>query len=318
MGRCLDSPAQLSATSADGTGGTSASPRFGRALNRSFRRRWIALGALLGPPVLWLLVVYLSSLVLLVAAAMFRLDPRSQKPTGDVTADNVRAAFSRTEYLEALARSVGLAIAVTVLCFVIALPVAFCITKIVPRWARRGLVVAMLLPLWAGYLVKAYAWKAMLRPASPFGIDTNGGFLEATFGYTPGYGYVAVVLSLTYLWLPYMVLPIYSGLERLPESLLDASGDLGARPARTFRSVIMPLLVPSIAAGSIFTFSLSLGDYIIPAVVTERKVQLIGNVIERTLLAPNQPLAAAITLWPLLIIVVYLMAMRRAGAFDNA
>ena len=133
----------------------------------------------------------------------------------------------------------------------------------------------------------------------------------------PGFGYIAVILSLTYLWLPYMVLPIYTGLERLPESLLDAAGDLGARPFRTFRSVIMPLMVPSIAAGSIFTFSLSLGDYIIPSVVTERKVLLVGNLISNTLLAPNQPLAAAFTLWPLLIIVVYLLTMKRVGAFES-
>jgi putative spermidine/putrescine transport system permease protein len=175
----------------------------------------------------------------------------------------------------------------------------------------------VLMPLWAGYLVKAYAWKAMLRPSSKFGVDKSGGFLEATFGWTPGFGYIAVVLSLTYLWLPYMVLPIYAGLERLPDSLLDAAGDLGARPFRTFRSVIMPLMIPSIAAGSIFTFSLSLGDYIIPSVVTERKVQLIGNIIQNTLLAPNQPLAAAFTLWPLAIILVYLLTMKRAGAFEN-
>ena len=114
-----------------------------------------------------------------------------------------------------------------------------------------------------------------------------------------------------------MVLPIYAGLERLPPSLLDAVGDLGARPLRTFRSVIVPLLVPSIAAGSIFTFSLSLGDYIIPQIVTEGKVPMIGNLIESTLLAPNQPLAAAFTLWPLLIIVVYLVAMSRLGAFES-
>ena len=137
------------------------------------------------------------------------------------------------------------------------------------------------------------------------------------FGWTPGFGWIAVILALTYLWLPYMMLPIYAGLERLPPSLLDASGDLGARPGRTFRSVIVPLLVPSIAAGSIFTFSLSLGDYIIPKIVTEGKIRLIGNLIESTLLAPNQPLAAAFTLWPLLIIVVYLLTMKRLGAFES-
>jgi putative spermidine/putrescine transport system permease protein len=316
MGQRLERTAGVS-SDANVTGGSSGSPRFVRDLNRGFRARWLGLGALLTPPVAWMLLVYISSLVLLVIAAMFRLDPGSQKPTTDLTTDNLQIAFTQWDFVQVVLRSFAIAVAVTALCFVIALPVAFCIAKVLPKWARRGLVVAIIMPLWAGYLVKAYAWKAMLRPASPFGVDKSGGFLESVFGWTPGFGYVAVVLSLTYLWVPYMVLPIYTGLERLPESLLDAAGDLGARPFRTFRSVIMPLMVPSIAAGSIFTFSLSLGDYIIPAVVTERKVQLIGNLIERTLLAPNQPLAAAFTLWPLAIIIAYLIGMKRAGAFES-
>ena len=173
------------------------------------------------------------------------------------------------------------------------------------------------MPLWAGYLVKGYAWKAMLRPSSPFGVDTSGGVLDAVFGWTPGFGYVAVVLALTYLWLPFMVIPIYAGLERLPQTVLEASGDLGARPWRTFAGVVVPMLIPSIAAGSIFTFSLSLGDYIMPRLVTEGSVTMVGNIIYSTLLAPNQPLAAAYTLWPLLIIIGYLLAMRRVGAFDS-
>lgn len=299
------------------TGGTSESPRFARGLNRLFRRRRLGLAATLTPPVFWMLFIYIASLVLLVVASLFVLDAGSQKPTHELTTDNLRTAFTRWDFVQVALKSLGIAVGVTLLCFAIALPVAFCIAKVLPKWMRRGMVVLILMPLWAGYLVKAYAWKAMLRPASKFGIDTHGGFFQATFGWTPGFGYVAVILSLTYLWLPYMVLPIYTGLERLPESLLDAAGDLGARPFRTFRSVIMPLMIPSIAAGSIFTFSLSLGDYIIPAVVTERKVQLVGNLIERTLLAPNQPLAAAFTLWPLLIIIVYLFTMKRAGAFES-
>jgi putative spermidine/putrescine transport system permease protein len=312
----LDHAPGLSESARD-AGGTDQSPRLARGLNRFFRRRRLGLAATLAPPVLWMVVIYIASLVLLVVVSLFTLDPGSQKATTDLTTDNLRTAFTRWDFVQVALRSLGIAVGVTALCFAIALPVAFCIAKVLPRWMRRGMIVLMLMPLWAGYLVKAYAWKAMLRPASKFGVDTNGGFFEATFGWTPGFGYIAVILSLTYLWLPYMVLPIYTGLERLPESLLDAAGDLGARPFRTFRSIIMPLMIPSIAAGSIFTFSLSLGDYIIPAVVTERKVQLIGNLIERTLLAPNQPLAAAFTLWPLLIIVAYLFTMKRAGAFES-
>jgi putative spermidine/putrescine transport system permease protein len=316
VGQRLDRASGLSDNASE-TGGTNASPRFARGVNRIFRYRRLGLVSTLTPPVFWMLFVYIASLVMLVVASLFVLDAASQKPTTDLTVNNLRVAFTQWDFVKVALKSLGIATAVTALCFVLALPVAFCIAKVLPKWMRRGLVVLVLLPLWAGYLVKAYAWKAMLRPASEFGIDKSGGFFEATFGWTPGFGYLAVILSLTYLWLPYMVLPIYTGLERLPESLLDAAGDLGARPFRTFRSVVIPLMIPSIAAGSIFTFSLSLGDYIIPAVVTERKVQLVGNLIERTLLAPNQPLAAAFTLWPLLIIVAYLITMKRVGAFES-
>lgn len=281
------------------------------------RHRRLQLAAVLGAPVTWMLVIYIGSLALLVVTAGLKLDGFTQKPTNEFTTDNLETAFTTGDFVRVVLQSVGVAVAVTVTCVIVAVPTAFYVAKIVkPRW-RRPLIVSMLLPLWAGYLVKGYAWKAMLRPASPFGIDKSGGFLQATFGWTPGFGWVAVVLALTYLWLPYMILPIYAGLDRLPASLLDASGDLGARPLRTFRSVVMPLLVPSIAAGSIFTFSLSLGDFITPNLVTEGKVQMIGNLIQRTLGAPNQPLAAAFTLWPLLIVLVYLWGMRALGAFDE-
>jgi len=196
---------------------------------------------------------------------------------------------------------------------VIALPVALYISRLASKWAKRGMIVALLLPLWSGYLVKVYALRAVFAPGSDFG---SGGFLNGTFGWSPGFGYVAVVLTLVYLWFPYMLLPMYAGLERLPNSLLDASSDLGAGSLRTFRSVIMPMLVPSIAAGSIFTFSLSLGDYITVRVVGGT-AQMIGNIIERVLLAPNQPLAAAFTLWPVGIMLAYLALMARLGAFEN-
>lgn len=289
-----------------------------RAVNRRFRRhRRLSIAALLGPAAIWLVLVYIASLVLLVIAAFFKLNGFTSKPSGEFTTQNFVTAFTTWDYTWVVIRSVLIALAVTVCCLVIALPTAFYIAKVARPWARRGLMVAVLMPLWAGYLVKGYAWKALLRPASAFGIDTRGGFLDAVFGYTPGFGQVAVVLALTYLWLPYMVLPIYAGLERLPTSVLDASGDLGAKPGRTFVSVIAPMLLPSIAAGSIFTFSLSLGDFITPKIVTEGKLTMIGSLIERTLLAPNQPLAAAFTVWPLIIIVVYLIGMRALGAFDN-
>ena len=289
-----------------------------RAIGTFFRRhRRLSLASVLGAPVLWLLVVYVGSLGLMVVSAFFRLDEFTQKPTSELTTQNVSDALGSDALWKVTRNSLGVAVAVTLLCFCVALPAAFYISKVARPWARRGLIVAMLMPLWAGYLVKGYAWKAMLRPAAAQGAEGNGGFLVSVFGWTPGFGWMAVVLALSYLWLPYMLLPIYAGLERLPPSLLDASGDLGATPLRTFRSVVLPLLVPSIAAGSIFTFSLSLGDFITPNIVTEGRVQMIGNIISRTLLAPNQPLAAAYTLFPLVIVIVYLAGMRRLGAFEN-
>jgi len=286
------------------------------------RRRRVGLLSLLSPPVFWMLFIYVGSLVLLVVSAFFALDPISQKPTTTFTTDNITDALTDSSATRLFLQTVLIASAVTIACVAIALPTAFFVAKIAPRWMRRGLMVSILLPLWAGYMVKTYAWRAMVSPAggSQFAAEGRGGggFLQSALGWTPGYSKTAVVIALVYLWLPYMMLPIYAGLERLPSSLLDAAGDLGAKPLRTFRSVIMPLLLPSIAAGSIFTFSLSLGDYILPRLVVDGKERVMfGELINSTLGAPNQPLAAAYTIWPLAMIILYLFAMKRAGAFDN-
>ncbi len=320
MGERLDDTPVL--TGADG-GGRAAAPSLPlRGINRAFHgRRRLGVASTLGLPLLWMLVVYVGSLVLLVASAFYELSPKTQKPTHTLTLDNLRAAFTNWDIIWVMLRTTLLALGVTVICFLIALPVSFFISKIAWRWARRGLVVAMLMPLWAGYLVKGYAWRAMVAPSGgrfAAAGKGGGGFLDSTFGWTPGYGRVAIVITLVYFWLPYMVLPIYAGIERLPTSLLDAAGDLGAKPLRTFRSVMMPLLLPSVAAGSIFTFSLTLGDYIVPQLVNNGKEKfMFGTLINSTLGAPNQPLAAAYTLWPLLIVVLYLLAMKRLGAFEN-
>ena len=280
---------------------------------RERSRSALSLFGLLSAPLSWLLVVYVGSLALLVVSAFFSLDDFTGKATNDLTMRNVKEAFTEGEYVSLVARSVGVAAAATLLCLALALPAAFYISRIASRRTKRGLIVAMLLPLWTGYLVKAFALRAVFEPGSEFG---QGGLLKSLVGWSPGFGYVAVILTLAYLWFPYMVLPIYAGLERLPDSLIDASSDLGASTARTFRSVIVPQLIPSIAAGSIFTFSLSLGDYITVKIVGGT-AQMIGNIIERALLAPNQPLAAAFTLWPIAIMVVYLTVMGRLGALRN-
>ena len=273
----------------------------------------VGLGILLSGPLLWLLVVYVGSLALLIISAFFKLQEFTGKATTELTLSNLDEVATESAYLMMVLRSIGIAAAATAICFALALPVGFYISKLAKPRAKRGLVVAMLLPLWAGYLVKAFALRAVFEPGSEFG---NGGFLKNTIGWSPGFGYLAVIITLAYMWFPYMFLPIYTGFERLPESLLDASSDLGAGSIRTFFSVMMPMLVPSIAAGSIFTFSLSLGDYITVKIVGGT-VQMVGNIIERALLAPNQPLAAAFTLWPIGIMVVYLGVMARLGAFKN-
>lgn len=264
-------------------------------------------------PLTWLLFVYVGSLSILVVSAFFSLDEFTGKPTTNLTTDNVVEAFTQGEYVSLVIRSIGVAACATMLCLALALPTAFYISRLASKRTKRGLVVAMLLPLWTGYLVKAFALRAVFEPGSEYG---EGGLLKGLIGWSPGFGYFAVILTLAYLWFPYMLLPIHAGFERLPDSLIDASSDLGAGSFRTFVSVIAPQLVPSIAAGSIFTFSLSLGDYITVKIVGGT-AQMIGNIIERALLAPNQPLAAAFTLWPIGIMVVYLAVMGRLGAFRN-
>jgi putative spermidine/putrescine transport system permease protein len=188
---------------------------------------------------------------------------------------------------------------------------AFYMAKVASPGARRWLVIAILTPLWASYLVKAYAWRVMLA---------NGGPIDSVFGGPgsgPGYGLPATTIVLSYLWLPYMILPIYAGLERLPDSLLEASADLGGRAWRTFRSVIVPVIVPSIFAGSIFTFSLSLGDYITVQIVGG-KSQLVGNLVYANIGAANNlPFAAALATIPVVIMVIYLVAVRRSGALEE-
>ena len=209
-------------------------------------------------------------------------------------------------------RTLGIAVTVTLLDVVIAVPMAFYMAKVARPRTRVYLVVAVLTPLWASYLVKAYAWRGLLADNGlvadvlrPFGLDT------------PGYGVPAVIITLAYLWLPYMILPIYAGLDRLPDSLLEASGDLGAGAWRTFRSVVLPLTFPAIVAGSIFTFALSLGDYITVKIVGGT-TQMVGNVIYDNIgVAGNLPLAAAAAFFPVFVIVVYLVAVRRTGALDN-
>jgi putative spermidine/putrescine transport system permease protein len=260
---------------------------------------------LLAAPLAWLGVAYLGALAMIFATAFFTTDSFTGQVVRTFSLDNYRQVLTPT-YLTIIGRTILVAALVTVLCILLAVPFAWFMARVVPaRW--RGVAVALVLvPLWASYLVKAYAWRAMVQPS---------GVLDSTFGTTPGYGLAAVVLTLTYLWLPYMVLPVYAGLDRLPESHLEASADLGASGWTTFRRVVLPAVKPSVAAGTVFTFSLSLGDYIAVSIVGG-KLQMLGTaVLQNNTL--DLPFAAALGSVSVLVMVVYLLAVRRAGALDN-
>lgn len=272
------------------------------------RRRWAQLTALLGAPLAWLLVIYIGSLVALLVTSLYSLDSFTFTVVKKTGLQNFRELLDVGVYRRVAIRTFLVALAVTVLDLALALPIAFYLAKVATPRVRRILAVAVTLPLWASYLVKAYAWRTFLDP--------EGGVLRDVFGLSPGFGLPAIVLVLAYLWLPYAILPIYAGLDRLPDTLLEASSDLGGRTWITFRSVVIPLLLPALLAASIFTFSLSLGDYITVGIVGG-KTQMIGNVIYANFGVNNVPLAAAFAVVPMLIMVGYLLIVRRSGALEN-
>ena len=262
----------------------------------------------MGAPLTWLVVVYLGSLGALLLTAFYTTDSFSSEVVKEASTDNFSKILRQSVYRTVTLRTVGIAVAVTLICLIIAFPIAFYMAKVAGPRARTAMYASVLLPLWASYVVKGYVWRAILDP--------EGGVIKQTFGVSPGYGLPALVILLSYLWLPYMIIPIHAGFERLPDSLLEASADLGGRSWVTFRKVILPMVFPSVVAGSIFTFSLSLGDYI-AATLVGGKVQVLGNVIYRAFGAPDLPLAAALSTIPVVIILVYLLGVRRTGALDN-
>jgi putative spermidine/putrescine transport system permease protein len=267
------------------------------------------LGLLLTPPLLWLVVAYLGSIGVLLFTAFWSVDGFTGRVVADFQLGNLISVATDPLYREVTVRTIVVALAVTLIDAVVAFPMAFYMAKIARPRTRAFFLVAVTTPLWASYLVKAYAWRVLLEPNGPIDI--------ATGGHSPGYGLPATVITLAYLWLPYMIIPLYAGFDRVPASLVEASADLGASTARTVRSIILPLVFPAIAAGSIFTFSLSLGDYIAVTIVGG-KTQLLANLIYGQLVtANNQPLAAALSVVPLIAIVVYLLAIRRTGALEN-
>ncbi len=269
----------------------------------------LQLGALLAGPVGWLVVGYLGSLAVLLIAAFWTVDPLSGELVRSLSFENFKILFDEPVYRDIVGRTVLIAALVTVTDAILAFPIAFYMAKIASRRGKAILIVAVLLPLWSSYLVKVLSWRTML---------SSGGVINwalEPFGLTgPGFCKTAVWLVMSYLWLPYMILPIYAGLERIPDSLISASEDLGASPFTTFRRVILPLVFPAVVAGSIFTFALTLGDYITPRLVSND--QFIGNVIFNNI-SNNLPFASALALVPIVVMIAYLLVARKLGAFEH-
>ena len=289
-----------------------------------YTRRGLLLLALLAPPLLWFGVIYLGSLFALLANAFFRLDDFTGQVVREVGVSNFIALLEPAN-LDAARRTVGMAIAVTLACTVLAFPVALVMAR--TSGATKALLyIAVMLPLWSSYLVRLYAWKLLLAKEGAISWAAQqlhfSWLLEALLatpligGPSLSFSTLGTFVVFVYMWLPFMVLPIMAAIERIPVSTLEASADLGARPAQTFRSVILPLALPGVAAGSIFTFSLTLGDYIIPQVIGDSTLY-IGQIVYRQQgVAGNIPFAAAFSLVPIVVIGVYLWLAKRKGAFD--
>ena len=276
-----------------------------------WRRPRLQLSLLLAGPIGWLVIAYLGSLAVLFVAAFWRLDTFSGQVVQDYSLDNFRTLIENDVYRSIVFRTVLIAAAVTVTDVLLAFPIAFYMAKVARPRIRALLVVAVVMPLWSSYLVKVYTWRIILAEDGIL-----NWFLDPFGLHGPGFGNVATWIVFSYLWLPYMILPIYAGLERIPDSLMDASSDLGGGAWLTFRRVVLPLAWPAVVAGSIFTFSLTLGDYITPQIVSS--TQFIGNVVYTNVgVANNLPLAAAFATVPVFIMILYLLAARRMGAFES-
>jgi putative spermidine/putrescine transport system permease protein len=274
-----------------------------------FHRPRLRLALLLGPPLAWLVLVYLGSLFVLLLSSLWDTDSFTGEIVHTLTLENFREVLATEVYRDVAVRTITMAIAVTIADVVLAFPIAYYMARIASPRVRDLLVIAVLVPLWANYLVKAYAWRAILSEGGivnwalePLGLSFDG------------YSTVGLWLVFTYLWLPFMILPIYAGLERIPASLLEASSDLGGKSVTTFRRVILPLAFPAVVAGSIFTFSLTLGDYIAPGLITSE--QFIGTVIYN-IRSQALPTAAAFSLVPIVVVLGYLLVARRLKAFES-
>lgn len=285
----------------------------------------LLLALLLAPPLAWFGVVYLGSLASLLAHGFFRLDDFSGQIVYELGLSNFREIFAPAN-LDVALRSIVMAVVVTLACSLIAFPIALYMARHARGHVKALMYVAVMLPLWSSYLVRLYAWKLLLAKEGAISWAAQSLHLQGLLdlllavpvvgGPSLSFSPLGTFVVFVYMWLPFMILPIQAAIERIPPSLLEASGDLGASPRQTFAKVVLPLAMPGVAAGSIFTFSLTLGDYIIPQVIGNSTLY-IGQVVYRQQgVAGNLPFAAAFALVPIVVIAAYLWFARRKGAFD--
>jgi putative spermidine/putrescine transport system permease protein len=279
-----------------------------------WRRGWLRGTFLLLPPLAWFALLYLTALVVLLISSFWRVDPFTTELVHDWNLDNFTRIFTEPVYRTIAVRTIGIAAAVTITDAIIAIPFAYFMARLASPRTRAALFVLVLLPLWASYLARVYAWRLILAKEgvlnwtlAQLGLPTVG----------IAYSNWAMWIVFSYVWLPFMILPVYAAMERIPDSYLEASTDLGAKGWRTTRSIVLPLAFPGIVAGSIFTFALTLGDYITPTLVGGASSQFIGNVVYSSVgIANNVPFAAAYAVVPLAVMGVYLLVARRLGAFE--
>ncbi|MBZ0284205.1 MAG: ABC transporter permease [Anaerolineae bacterium] len=303
-----------------------APPSLFRQISTFFYRRpTLSLLLTLALPLFWLGTFYLGSLLTLLIQSFFHLDGFTGRIVRQFGLETYQQLFTPSN-LDIIFRTVVMAAVVTITCALIAFPLAYYMARYASYRVKGILYLAVLLPLWSSYLVRVYTWKIILAQEGIitwfFNLFGLGGVLESILdipglgGSSLSFSFIGMFLVFVYIWLPYMILPINAALERVPKSLIEASGDLGAPPNYTFRHVILPLAFPGVVAGSIFTFSLTMGDYIIPSVIGNSSFFIGQVVFAQQGTAGNIPLAAAFTVVPMAIMAVYLLLARRTGAFD--
>jgi putative spermidine/putrescine transport system permease protein len=302
---------RLDRTQGLGAARPGARRRLGGAL---WRRPWLKGVSLLSPTVLAFLLVYVAALVALFVSSLWTVDAFTGLTIRHWTFANFRELWHTATYHHVAARTIEIAAAVTITDALIAFPFAYFMARLAGPRTRAVLFVLVLLPLWASYLARVYAWQLILNSDGVLNWSLRKlGLPAANLAYTN----TAMWIVFSYIWLPFMILPVYAALERIPHSYIEASRDLGAKGSRTLRSVILPLALPGIIAGSIFTFSLTLGDYITPVLVGGPSSQFIGNVVYDSVNgAGDLPLGAAFAVVPLLVMGAYLLIARRLGAFE--